>query len=46
MYITTVAEFVYSQSVQKIVQELGVNLSQGYYFSEPTQTIETKPLNS
>ena len=46
MYITTVAEFVHSQSVQKIVQELGVNLSQGYYFSEPTQTIETQPLNS
>lgn len=46
MYITTVAEFVHSQSVQKIVQELGINLSQGYYFSEPTQTIETKPLNS
>jgi len=46
MYITTVAEFVHSKGVQKIVKELGVNLSQGYYFSEPTQTIETKPLNS
>jgi len=46
MYITTVAEFVHSKSVQKIVKELGINLSQGYYFSEPTPTIETKPLNS
>jgi len=46
MYITTVAEFVHSKSIQKIVKELGINLSQGYYFSEPTQTIETKPLNS
>lgn len=46
MYITTVAEFVHSPSVQKIVEELGINFSQGYYFSEPSATIETTPLNS
>ncbi len=46
MNIKTVAEFVHSASVQKVVKELGIDLSQGYYFSEPTQSIETKPLNS
>jgi len=46
MYISTVAEFVHSKSVQKIVQELGIDYSQGYYFSEPSATLETKPLNS
>ena len=46
MYISTVAEFVHSKSVQKIVEELGINYSQGYYFSEPSAKIETSPLNS
>ncbi len=46
MYITLIAEFVHSESVQKIVEELGIDYSQGYYFSEPTQSIVTKPLNS
>lgn len=46
MNITTVAEFVHSAAVQKIVKELGIDLSQGYHFSEPTQSIETEPLNS
>jgi len=39
MYITVVAEFVHSQSVQKIVQELGITYSQGYYFSEPSEKL-------
>ncbi len=34
--IPCVAEFVHKQSVQKIVQELGIKYSQGYLFSEPT----------
>ena len=31
----TVAEFVYLKDVQEIVAELGIEFSQGYYFSEP-----------
>lgn len=30
-----VAEFVHSESVQKKILELGIDYSQGYYFSEP-----------
>ncbi|RXJ60012.1 EAL domain-containing protein [Candidatus Marinarcus aquaticus] len=33
--IKTVAEFVNSQEVFDVIQELGVDLAQGYYFSEP-----------
>ena len=33
--IPCIAEFVHSKSVQKIVDELGIDFSQGYYFSEP-----------
>lgn len=36
--IPTVAEFVHSKDVQKIVKELGIDFSQGYYFSEPAPT--------
>lgn len=35
MSIATVAEYVHSESVQKIVLELGIDYSQGYLFSEP-----------
>ena len=35
MYISTIAEFVHNEAVQKIVKELGITYSQGYYFSEP-----------
>lgn len=35
--IKTVAEFVYSKEVFEIVQELGIDYSQGYYFHQPTQ---------
>ena len=31
----TVAEFVHSKEIYKIVKELGVDYSQGYYFGEP-----------
>lgn len=34
--IPCVAEFVHSQNVQKVVEELGIEYSQGYLFSEPS----------
>ena len=34
--IPCIAEFVHTKEVQKIVKELGIDYSQGYYFSEPT----------
>ncbi|UCN01278.1 EAL domain-containing protein [Sulfurimonas sp. SWIR-19] len=37
--IPCVAEFVHSASVQKIVEDLGIEYSQGYYFSKPSQTL-------
>ncbi len=37
----TVAEFVHSEEIYKIVTELGVDYSQGYYFSPPLPKIET-----
>lgn len=46
MYITTIAEFVHSKEVQNIVNDLGIKYSQGFYFSEPTQEVDTTPLNS
>ena len=33
--IPCVAEFVHSESVQNIIQNLGIEFSQGYYFSKP-----------
>ncbi len=33
--IPCIAEFVHSEAVQKIVLDLGIDYSQGYYFSEP-----------
>ena len=33
--IPCIAEFVHSESVQKVVEDLGIEYSQGYYFSEP-----------
>jgi diguanylate cyclase (GGDEF)-like protein len=36
MQIGVVAEFVHSQEVQKIVKDLGIQYSQGFYFSEPS----------
>ena len=34
--IPCVAEFVHNESVQKVVEELGIEYSQGYFFSEPS----------
>ena len=39
MNIKTVAEFVYSKNVFEKVSELKVDLSQGYYFGEPSREI-------
>jgi len=39
MHITTVAEFVHSKDVQKVIDELGITYSQGYYFSEPNKEL-------
>ena len=35
MGIQTVAEFVHSKEVLDIIQEIGINYTQGYYISEP-----------
>ncbi|MFA5215123.1 EAL domain-containing protein [Sulfuricurvum sp.] len=40
MNIHTVAEFVHSKNVFEKVKDLNVDFSQGYYFGEPTDTIE------
>ncbi len=39
MYISVVAEYVHSESVQKVIKELGIEFSQGYYFSEPNKEL-------
>jgi EAL domain-containing protein (putative c-di-GMP-specific phosphodiesterase class I) len=36
--IPCIAEFVHSEAVQKIIDELDIDYSQGYYLSEPTTT--------
>lgn len=36
--IECVAEFVHNEAVQKIVKELEIDFSQGFYFSEPSET--------
>ena len=41
MGIKVVAEFVEDESIQKIVSDLGIEYSQGYYFSKPSATITT-----
>jgi len=39
MQIDVVAEFVHSKDVQEIVQKLGIDFSQGYYFSKPEKEL-------
>jgi EAL domain-containing protein (putative c-di-GMP-specific phosphodiesterase class I) len=34
--IPCIAEFVHNESVQKIIEELEIDYSQGYLFSEPS----------
>lgn len=40
MNIQTVAEFVYSKNIFDKIVELDVDYAQGYYFGEPSETIE------
>ena len=40
--IPCIAEFVHNESVQKVVKELEIDYSQGYYFSEPAPTPSIK----
>jgi len=37
--IATVAEFVHNEAVQAVVQDLGIEYSQGYLFSEPGRVL-------
>ncbi len=39
--VACVAEFVHNEKVQAIVEQLGIDYSQGYYFSEPSENIPT-----
>lgn len=43
--VTCIAEFVHSQAIQNIIEDLGIEFSQGYLFSEPSQELKT-PNNS
>ena len=43
--IETIAEFVHSKDVFSIVNDFGVNYSQGYFIGEPNREIITNPLN-
>ncbi|DAB29070.1 MAG TPA: diguanylate cyclase, partial [Sulfurimonas sp. UBA12504] len=36
----TIAEFVENEEIFKIVKELGIDYSQGYYFSQPKDILE------
>lgn len=38
--VKCIAEFVHSQEVQQIVEDLGIEFSQGYLFSEPKERFE------
>ncbi|MDC9729785.1 MAG: EAL domain-containing protein [Methyloprofundus sp.] len=40
--IPCVAEFVHSEAVQTIIHNLGIDFSQGYYFSEPEEFPQDK----
>ncbi len=39
--IPCIAEFVHNEEVQKIVEELGIDYSQGYLYSEPSKLLKT-----
>ena len=42
MGIKTIAEFVETKEILDIIKELGVDYSQGYFFSQPKKTISIK----
>ena len=37
MNIKTVAEFIHSEEVYKVIKKMGITYAQGYYFSEPKE---------
>jgi len=39
--VACIAEFVHSQAIQNIVEDLEIEFSQGYLFSEPSQELKT-----
>jgi len=39
--IKTVAEFIHSESVYKVIQELGISYGQGFYLGKPSPHIKT-----
>lgn len=41
MGIATIAEFVSSHEIYEVVNAMGINYSQGYYFSEPAKEVLT-----
>jgi len=41
-HISCIAEFVHNDAVQKIIHNLGIDFSQGYYFSEPSEFPQSK----
>jgi len=43
--IKTIAEFVENEAILKKIKELGIDYSQGYYFSEPREQIRINSFN-
>ena len=42
MNARVIAEFVHSPEVQKVVEELGIDFSQGYHFGQPASSVESQ----
>ncbi|MDX4013285.1 EAL domain-containing protein, partial [Aliarcobacter skirrowii] len=40
MEIKTIAEFVENEEIYKIIKNIGVDFSQGYYFTQPKKELE------
>lgn len=40
MEIKTIAEFVENEEIYKIIKNIGVDFSQGYYFAQPKKELE------
>lgn len=37
--LKTIAEYIHNEKVQKKIEEMGINYSQGYYIGEPKETL-------
>ncbi len=46
MNTKTIAEFVHNEEIYNIVKKLGVDYSQGYYFSQPLPQVEKEEKNT